>query len=145
MEKPRYWKKREMKYDKYFKLPSNEEMIVSILKETIHEEVAEKLLLEFTMSGENCFAFPSPEKIVISFNKDGYVIPNEITLRKGSFSTTIYDRPIADEDPIYEMNDYSYTVENIHSVFDDIIFSNTEWVENNLIIKVRRVDEEDDE
>lgn len=145
MKKPRYWKKREMKYDKYFKLPSNEEMIVSILKETLHEEVAEKFLLEFTMSGESCSAYPSPEKIVISFISDGYVIPNNITLRKGNFSAKIYDRPIADEDPFYEMNDYSYTVENILAVFDDIIFSNAEWVENNLIIKVRRVDEEEDE
>lgn len=130
-------KQRQFQCDDLISI-TNEEIIVLLLKETIQEKVAKKLLVEFRMAGYEANQLPH-KKSRITFHSHGYIIPNYIDLKPGSFSIST---DLFYESTDHEVKEYSYSVENIESVFNEICDENDYWEENNLIIEVTRVERE---
>lgn len=114
---------------------TDQEIQVYLLKGTADEEVAKKFIVEFNMAGHLANKTTKDGAIRINFFTHGYIIQNHIDLKPDSFSTTINSG----------VNEYSYSVENIESVFDEICDRNQHWEDNNLIIEVRRIGEDKDD
>lgn len=118
---------------------TDQEILIYLLKETADEEVAKKFIVEFRMAGYEAHQLPH-KKSRITFHAHGYIIPNYIDLKPGSFSTST---GLDYESTDHELKEYSYSVENIEAVFNEICDKNDEWTEDNLFIEVRRIREEE--
>jgi hypothetical protein len=114
---------------------TDHEILIYLMKETADEEVAQKFILGFEIAGYQVRITIREDFKRIMFFYNGWIIQNFIDLYPGSFSTTINS----------EVKEYSYSVQNIESVFNEICDENDNWKEKWLGIKVRRVDEEDDD
>jgi hypothetical protein len=135
-----------VKLEKYLRLPTDEEMLVSSIKETIHEEIAEKLLIEFLVAlryvDVKCFYDQESESYIICFSIeidgiDDLELPHKIYLSKREFvaSFLLYEENSDEEqDPVKKHIEESYSDENIRHYFDVVVTSIDEWIARNIRI-----------